>query len=329
MSDMAVDLSIIVPIYNVSAYLEECLQSIINQSCSERIECILVDDCGTDDSMALAERFVAGYDGQVRFSIVHHEHNKGLSGARNTGYSYAQGKYVMFLDSDDLLTVNCVSSMMAPVRHREYDMVIGEFCVIEGPDVFMHISLPKGECLGRDLIAVARSKHRWYPMAWGKIYRKSFLESYGLAFFEGILHEDELFSSQLACVASSLYCTDDVVYKYRVREQSIMTSSAFSRKLQSCKSILDQMYRFMIDNGFGKNPVCNDLLYNLFSFANQMALKSSEADYKKYYPEFRALVNRRFGERFFANNRLRAFVRDAHFLMPKAIGRALYKYASL
>ncbi|MCQ2181895.1 MAG: glycosyltransferase [Bacteroidales bacterium] len=325
---MSLELSIIVPVYNVSAYLEECLDSIACQTLTDNVECILVDDCGTDDSMSIAENFITGYSGDILFSIARHECNKGLSGARNTGLSQARGKYVMFLDSDDKLTPDSIVSLLAPLHQAEYDMVIGEYSVIGGRDVFMHTSMPEGECLGRNAIATARCKHQWYPMAWGKVYRKSFLEDNSLLFLEGILHEDELFSSQLSCVIRSMYCTKAVCYEYRVRDNSIMTSSDYARRLKSCSAILERMYTYICSIGMEKDPVCNDLLYNLFSYSSQMALRSSECDSKSYYSTFRDIVNRHYGERFFANRRLRAFIRDAHFLLPEFMGRIYYRFIS-
>lgn len=77
-------ISIIVPVYNVEQYIKECFDSIAAQTYKGDIECIFVDDCGQDDSVAVLEKLIAEYKGPIQFSIVHHEHNKGLSGARNT-----------------------------------------------------------------------------------------------------------------------------------------------------------------------------------------------------------------------------------------------------
>ena len=76
-------ISIIIPIYNVEEYIEECLQSVMRQTYKGEIECILVDDCGKDNSIAIAEQLIADYTGSIAFRILHHEHNRGLSAARN------------------------------------------------------------------------------------------------------------------------------------------------------------------------------------------------------------------------------------------------------
>ena len=94
-------ISIIVPVYNVQEYIEHCLNSIGSQTCKGRIECILVDDCGNDDSVVIADRFISSYTGDVKFKIIKHKKNRGLSSARNTGFLASKGRFITFIDSDD------------------------------------------------------------------------------------------------------------------------------------------------------------------------------------------------------------------------------------
>jgi len=96
-------ISIIIPVYNVENYIWKCLDSVIAQKCDGfNIECILVDDCTPDNSMVIVEDVVNNYHGKdVNFVILHHEVNKGMSIARNTGIDASTGDYVCFLDSDD------------------------------------------------------------------------------------------------------------------------------------------------------------------------------------------------------------------------------------
>ena len=89
-------ISIIVPVYNVEPYIRECFSSIATQTYKGKIECIFVDDCGQDKSVEILEELIADYHGSISFSIIHHEHNKGLSGARNTGICHATGDYLYF-----------------------------------------------------------------------------------------------------------------------------------------------------------------------------------------------------------------------------------------
>ena len=86
-----IKVSIIIPVYNVSAYIERCIKSVINQTYYD-IECIIVDDATPDDSITKCEQMIAAYDVPIRFSILHHQQNRGLSAARNTGTEVATGE---------------------------------------------------------------------------------------------------------------------------------------------------------------------------------------------------------------------------------------------
>ena len=101
-----IDVSIIVPVYNVAHYIEDCLRSVMRQTYKGSMECLVVDDCGTDDSMSIVERMIAEYDGPIQFKILRHEHNRGLSAARNTGTMQATGDYSIKIElNGSLLSV--------------------------------------------------------------------------------------------------------------------------------------------------------------------------------------------------------------------------------
>ena len=107
-------ISIIIPVYKVEAYIEECLASVVTQSDAKaNIECIIVDDCSPDGSMDIVRRFVDNYQGTVQFRMLRHEVNRGLSAARNTGIDAATGDYLLFVDSDDYLSADCLSTLVS------------------------------------------------------------------------------------------------------------------------------------------------------------------------------------------------------------------------
>ena len=89
--------SIIIPVYNVENYLVRCLDSVTAQTCQD-IECILVDDCGNDHSVQIAEDYIQTYQGPIVFKFLHHTKNRGLAAARNTGIDAATGDYLFFPD---------------------------------------------------------------------------------------------------------------------------------------------------------------------------------------------------------------------------------------
>ena len=117
-------ISIIVPVYNVEQYIKECFDSISAQTYKGEIECIFVDDCGQDKSVEILEKMIACYQGGISFSIIHHDHNKGLSGARNTGIRNASGDYLYFLDSDDYLLPKSIELLANIVRQNPNVQVV-------------------------------------------------------------------------------------------------------------------------------------------------------------------------------------------------------------
>lgn len=139
--------SVIIPVYQVSDYIERCIRSVMSQTTTD-IECIIVDDATEDDSIVKCERLIKEYNdnvnldhnhdhnldgkGRIRFKILHHEMNRGLSAARNTGTKAATGEYVFYLDSDDEMTPDCMEKMMLMAeKYPEAEMVIGGYQTIE------------------------------------------------------------------------------------------------------------------------------------------------------------------------------------------------------
>ncbi len=128
-----VNVSIIIPIYNVEPFIEECVNSVLNQTMTENIECILVDDCGSDKSFEVAESIIATYKGDIKFKLIRHEVNKGLSCARNGGVNAAEGKYIFFIDSDDYIMNDCIETLWALAnKYPEADMVCSTSLSLNG-----------------------------------------------------------------------------------------------------------------------------------------------------------------------------------------------------
>ena len=120
-------ITIVIPVYNVESYISDCLQSVMRQTYKGPLECILVDDCGTDKSIEIAQNMIAEYNGPIEFKVLHHEHNRGVSAARNTGIDAAKGDYVCFLDSDDWISDDCIEKLAQPLQNEVFDIVIGDY----------------------------------------------------------------------------------------------------------------------------------------------------------------------------------------------------------
>ncbi len=131
-------ISIIIPVYNVAPYIEQCIESVLSQD-YEDIEVIIVDDCGTDNSMELVREMIAGTSKEIH--ILKHDHNRGFAAGRNTGIKNAVGNYIYFLDSDDYIEPDCISRLVKVAHtYLNPDMIISSSKDIYGNKTFGDIS---------------------------------------------------------------------------------------------------------------------------------------------------------------------------------------------
>ncbi len=225
-----ISVSIIIPVYNVETHIQRCVESIMAQTYGN-IECIAVDDCSTDGSMRIIENLVRDYRGGIDFKIVRHDRNRGISVARNTGMEHAAGEYVFLIDGDDMLFPDSIKMMVDILKIQRVDFVIGNYSVPNGtPDIFSHLWMKNGIVNDREII---RSSYpfSWYMMAWNKLVWKQFLVDHDISFAENIVHEDDIWSFEIACHASSMGVVEDVTYhyNYNVREFSL---TSFNPKIR-------------------------------------------------------------------------------------------------
>lgn len=247
-------ISIIIPVYNVEQYIEQCLASVLAQKCQESIECILVDDCGSDNSLILVEKIIANYHDDIIFRIVHHAQNYGLSVARNTGIESASGDWIFFLDSDDWLLPNCISSMLCLTqKYPDCDVVVSS---MESDNVWV----AKESLINRTDIPEFTDDALWimngllsrpvlFPLsAWNKMYRRSFIEKNNLRFLEGYIREDEIWSFHWSKYAHKVAFNRSNTYHYRINPNGIVKANKdYNSALYSMKIIghyLDNLTQF-------------------------------------------------------------------------------------
>lgn len=211
--------SLIIPIYNVELYVDRCLRSVMAQSYSD-IECILVDDCTPDGSMSVCDRLLAEYRGPIQFKVLHHDHNRGLSAARNTGTDAATGDYVFYLDSDDAIIPECIEWMVKEMgKHPDTQMVCGSM------DSDDRVYCAEQYTIIDDNQAIKlrylNPKQEFPVPAWNKLIRKDFLNQHNIAFRDGILHEDVLWTFHTIQYLSNVVMLQSPTYCYNIREDSI------------------------------------------------------------------------------------------------------------
>lgn len=242
-------ISIIIPIYNVEPFLEKCLNSVANQTFTKGIECLLVDDCGTDNSMEIAERFVSEHKGEIVFRVLYHNRNKGLSAARNTGILAAKGEYVYFLDSDDAITPDCMDGFHKIIEeHPIVDLIQGlisqnasymnQFTEKKWPEYTDDRRYIKNTLLDYDQLPVCAAN---------KMVRRGLIIENELFFKEGIIHEDNYWSFFLAKHVNSLAIFPKKCYLYTVNPESITKAVNVEKEANSFRVIIED-FSNSIDN---------------------------------------------------------------------------------
>lgn len=217
-----IKLSVIIPVYNVENYVEECILSVLNQSVND-MEVIVVDNGSTDNSMKIIKDI---NDKRVKIYSIE---QCGLGAARNYGLRVSNGKYVAFMDSDDfLINKNAYHDMINRLEKSnevfitakaKYYYEDGTFKSMEknNNNIFKNKQLTSKEYLLESI-----KSNRIYVVVWLSIYNRSFLIDNNLFFKEGILHEDELFTNKLLLKLDNILLFDEEIYGYRQRKGSIM-----------------------------------------------------------------------------------------------------------
>ena len=313
-------LSILVPVYNVAPYIEDCLQSVMNQTWQGSLECILVDDCGTDDSMQLIEQKLQAYSGKVDFRIIRHQQNRGLSAARNSGIDAAKGDYVYFLDSDDEITPDCIERLSKPLESRNYDFVVGGYQIIGSQVQMDPLRLEDGVSLNGEEVLQAYRVKDWYLMSVNKLYQVAFLNRHHLRFLEGIIHEDELWSFQIACLAQSLYAANHVTYLYKIREGSITVKKNYRRSCTCINLTLQKMCDFSRQYQLEENLNVHNLIQN-FQMITLNSIHSEAPDlFKGFYTEQRRVMTTTWSKCSLLDGAdVRKQLRDLHLLLPVSL----------
>ena len=208
------ELSIIVPVFNIGNYIEEGLQSIADQDFARVFEVILIDDASTDNSLECCRKFVNNYP--EMFTLIENEQNAGVSVARNLGLERARGRYLMFVDPDDVLPATALSDLFDAAEQYGADIVKGNLLLFDdndrrpAPDRVNRIML----ITGKDVLTTLYQHRKVRGHIGGKLFRRDVLGY--LRFPVGVrMAQDLLYFSEMFSQSSSLVLLDRDVYFYR------------------------------------------------------------------------------------------------------------------
>lgn len=253
--------SVIVPVYNAEQYLEECIQCILAQSYSD-YELILVNDGSTDRSGDICDRYA---EQDRRIQVIHKE-NGGSASARNLGLDCAKGKYIAFVDADDLVHRDFLHTLVGVAEKYYADIVQCEYQVIRDRDVadITRQMEPGIEsiCSNIEMMEEFCKKSTYVPTAllWNKLWRAELFKN--LRFPEGRGIDDEYLSYQLLYRGNKTVKVEQKPYYYFMSPNSQMRSAPSIKKLDSIEA-LEQQLQFFQDHDLKR--CYNMLLYRYYS----------------------------------------------------------------
>ncbi len=240
-------ISVIVPVYQVEAWLSRCVDSLLTQTWGN-LEIILVDDGSRDGCPAICDAY-AKRDSRV---CVIHQENRGLSGARNAGIDAAKGEYIAFVDSDDYVAPDFIGALYELIQKSgcaisqcRFARVRGEALEGAANDAYRMF---RGECLMEQLYG-AEEDATYFVVAWNKLYRRELFTETGIRYPLGRIHEDEATTYRLFHAARKLAFLDRALYGYFTENTGSITS-VFSRKRLQWLSAHEERIVFFRENGY-------------------------------------------------------------------------------
>lgn len=231
-------ISIIVPVYNVESYLKECIESIINQTYKE-LEILLIDDGSTDGSGSICDEYKQK-DNRIK---TIHQNNRGISNARNVGLKSASGKYICFVDSDDLIHPQMVELLYNSLIDNDADISICHEISFSDNDSFVfdtYESYTK-ECIEDRIQLLTHTTDDWtgpINWSWNKIYKRELIS--GLSFTEQKRMEDVRFIPEYLINVSKGVWIKECLYGYRQRIGSTMNSNDSRIPIEYAEALLHQ-----------------------------------------------------------------------------------------
>lgn len=222
------NISIILTAYNDEKNVRQCLESIIAQENTDmQMECIIVDDCSTDNTLALIRRVAGSYKGNISFRIFRHQSHHGVSRSRNTGFARAHGDYVMFMNATDLLRPGCMDTFMVSLmRYWDADVLVGNvFNVSTRRVLFDNIASPMALRGRGDVICHEMLRSHLNLSACNKLVRRELLLSSHIIFNESIDFADIQWANALFADVTSIALLPEITYDLWPRPTSGIASA--------------------------------------------------------------------------------------------------------
>lgn len=240
--------SVIIPMYNAEKYLDDCLNSVLAQTFQD-FEVIVVDDCSTDNSVAIVESYVEKFGGRlILTSLKKNSGNAGYS-ARNKGFTFSRGEYVYFMDADDFITETAIEELYTAAKHFDADVVytgsryryttkrgtiwttdrIGRELRAKGIEDKPTLTINDPHKNLEELLDLRRGI---YHTPWTKFVKRNFLTEKEITFYEAISGGDYLWTIELFACSERFLRIPNAVYFWRDDSMESMTRSKSSTEIQ-------------------------------------------------------------------------------------------------
>lgn len=241
-------ISIILPVYHVEDYIEQCLDSLINQTYRD-IEIICINDCTMDNSITIVKEYQKK---DKRIRLINHDTNKGLGGARNTGIKEARGEYILFVDSDDYIDTSMIEELHTAVTASKSDAAV---CgIMLANDVTQ--SYTAHTAFHYDSLAAEKIYHietdkiiltDMWPSVCNKLWKRSIISDNNILFKERILYEDHTFFYEYFSKSNSFIYINKPLYFYRKERPHSITTHSTGREEEIFKILeyIEQIFKSM------------------------------------------------------------------------------------
>lgn len=275
--DPAPCVSVIIPVYNTDQYVASCIDSILGQTLKD-IEIICIDDGSTDNSSLILD----DYERKHQRIRVYHQENQGLSAARNAGMQHARGKYIYFMDSDDFLKENALETLYQRAEADNLDVLFfGAQSFFDDnmteeqrkmnklPMEYKRAGEYPAVVSGKKMFCMQNNNKSYFTPVWIQFAKSEFLRKEDIAFYETLLHEDNLYTIQLLFKAERTGCIDEPFFQRRIRGNSIMTAkythrnalglyltitelmrefNDLSQQTEDCRKLIQKMQSMILNN---------------------------------------------------------------------------------
>ena len=237
-----INVSVIVPVYKVEAFIEHCIRSLMEQTLRE-VEFVIVDDCSPDNSLSIARRVIKDYperEGQVR--LIRHEANKGLPAARNSGLAVATGEYVFHCDSDDFVEPEMLERLYRTAKEKEADIVWCDWFLSFGRNE-RYMRQPEYPTASDALKGILGGVMKYN--VWNKLVRKALYDLNGITFPAGYgMGEDMTMIRLFACAGKVAYVPQGF-YHYVKLNSGAFSNTYSQRHLEELRHNVDETLAFL------------------------------------------------------------------------------------